>query len=93
MSPSVEKLWRTQRERGLVVLGISIDKAIDAPREYRRRKGFTFPAAMADTWVGASPPRQKKVPVMWVADRAGRIVMAETGQLFPEDIEQIARFL
>ena len=93
MSPSVEKLWRTERGRGLTVLGIAIDKTVEPARDYRRRKGYTFPSA----WYGADSgnvlPKASKVPMLWVRDRGGRVVMAETGQLFPEDVEQIARFL
>src|SRR5690349_19550028 len=34
MTPHVEALWKAQRDRGLTVLGISIDKDIEAPKEY-----------------------------------------------------------
>jgi peroxiredoxin len=93
MSPSVEKLWQTQRDRGLTVLGISIDQTVEPAREYRRRKGYTFPSAWQASDTGRVLPRARKVPMLWVRDRAGRVVMAETGQLFAEDVEQIARFL
>lgn len=93
MSPSIEALWRTQRDRGLTVLGISIDRTAEPARAYRSRKGYTFPSAWHAADTGQALPAVKKVPMLWVRDRAGRIVMAETGQLFPEDVEQIARFL
>jgi hypothetical protein len=35
----------------------------------------------------------KGLPVTVVLGRAGRVLMAEAGQLFPEDIERIARFI
>jgi thiol-disulfide isomerase/thioredoxin len=93
MSPSIEQLWRTQRDKGLTVLGVSIDKTIEPAREYRRRKGYTFPSAWSPGDGAGVLPRIAKVPMLWVRNRAGRIVMAESGQLFPEDVEQIARFL
>lgn len=93
MSPHVEKLWRGQRDKGLAVLGISIDTNLEAAREYRRRKGYTFPSAHNSGGVEKAIPKPKGLPVTWVRDRAGRIVLAEAGQLFPEDVEQIARFL
>ena len=92
MSPHIEKLWRAERRRGLEVLGISIDATAEAALEHRRRRGYTFPSAMATSVQGVLP-RPKVIPVLWVRDRGGRVVMAETGQLFPEDIEAIARFL
>ena len=93
MSPSVEKLWRTQRDRGLTVLGISIDKTVEPAREYRRGKGYTFPSTWHASDTGNVLPRAGKVPMLWVRDRAGRVVLAETGQMFPEDVEQIGRLL
>jgi thiol-disulfide isomerase/thioredoxin len=93
MSPSIEKLWRSQRDRGLTVIGISIDKSVEPAREYRRRRNYTFPSAMYTPDIEGVLPKPKRVPVLWVRDRAERVVMAETGQMFPEDVEQIARFL
>lgn len=93
MSPSIEKLWRSQRDRGLTVLGISIDTRIEAARDYRSRRGYTFPSALYAKDIEAALPKPKLVPVVWVRDRRDRVVMAEQGQLFAEDVEQIARFL
>jgi thiol-disulfide isomerase/thioredoxin len=93
MSPSIERLWRSHRDRGLTVLGISIDKAVEAPKEHRRRRNYTFPSAMYTPELERVLPKPRNVPVVWVRDRADRLVMVETGQMFPEDVEQIARFL
>lgn len=93
MSPHVEQLWRTHKDRGLSVLGIAMDKTVEPAREHRRRKGYTFPSAWHASDVDGALPRVRTVPVLWVRDRTGRVAMAETGQLFPEDIAQIARFL
>lgn len=93
MSPSVEKLWRTRRDQGLAVLGISIDKTAEPAREYRQRKGYTFPSAWYSPDTGQGMPKARTVPTLWVRDRAGLVVRAETGQLFAEDVEQIVRFL
>ena len=93
MSPHVEALWRAQRERGLIVLGISIDRTAEAPRAYRQRRGYTFPSALYDPKIEHVLPKPKTVPTTWVRDRNGRVAWAATGQLFPEDVAEIARFL
>lgn len=93
MTPHIEKLWQAQRERGLTVLGISIDRTIEAVTTYRRKRNYTFPSAMYDAAVERVLPKPKSVPTTWVRNREGRLVMAETGQLFPEDVAEIARFL
>lgn len=93
MSPSIDKLWRTQRDRGLVVLGIAIDKTVEAPREYRRKRNYTFPSTVFTPEIGSALAKPRNVPVLWVRDRAGRVALIENGQMFPEDVEQLARFL
>ena len=93
MTPSIEELWRTQRERGMAVIGISIDRSVEAAKESRRRRGYTFPSTIHGPGIEHVLPKPRTVPVLWVRDRAGKVVMAETGQLFPEDVAQIARFL
>ena len=93
MSPHVEKLWRSERDRGLTVLGVSIDNGIEAPRSYRLKRGYTFPSAMYDAKVERALPKPRSVPVTWVRDRKGLVVMTEEGQMFPEDVAAIARFL
>lgn len=93
MSPSIEKLWRTQCERGLTVLGISIDTRVEAALEYRRKRSYTFPSVAYTLSIEKQLPKPKAVPVTWVRGRDGRIVLAEAGQLFSEDVEAIARFI
>lgn len=93
MSPSIEALWRSQRARGLTVLGLSIDKRAEPALEQRRRKGYTFPSAHYGAHLEKALPYPGKVPALWVRDRKGVVVMTELGQMFPEDVEQIARFV
>ena len=93
MSPHVEKLWIAQRERGLTVLGISTDRTIDAARTYRHKRGLTFPSTWFEPRMEPYLPKPKSIPVTWVRGRNGRIAMTETGQMFPEDVAGIARFL
>jgi thiol-disulfide isomerase/thioredoxin len=93
-TPEVQKLWDNHRDRGLTVLGISIDARLEDAKAYVRKRRYCFPS----TWntpelQRALPKPGKGVPVICVLGRDGRVVMAEEGQLFPEDIEQIARFL
>ena len=93
MTPDVEKLWQAHRERGLVVLGISIDRTAEAAATYLRKRGYTFPSALYQPAIENVLPKPKTVPTTWVRDRQGRVVMAATGQLFPEDTADIAKFL
>lgn len=89
-SPSMEKLWQTQRSRGLAMLGLSIDKRPEDARRYLQQRGYTFPSAMQPPEL---PKPSKALPVTCVLGRDGRVLMAEGGQLFPEDVQEIAAFL
>jgi thiol-disulfide isomerase/thioredoxin len=93
-SPLMQKLWDAQRGRGLKMLGLSIDRDAGAARRYMAQRGYTFPTGMAtpDT-ERVLPKPSKALPMTLVRGRDGRVVMAEKGQLFPEDVEQIARFV
>lgn len=93
VTPHIQKLWQAQRDRGLMVLGLSIDADLAAAKAYRARRGYDFPSGWVAPAVEAVLPRPQGLPVTVVRGREGRVVAAETGQLFPEDVEALARFL
>ena len=93
VTPHLQKLWQAQRSRGLVVLGLSIDQDLAAARAYRAKRGYDFPSGSVTPAVEAVLPKPQGLPVTVVRGRDGRVVAAETGQLFPEDVEGFARFL
>ena len=93
-SPLIQKLWDTQRARGLMVLGVSIDRKVEQARQYMTQKGYTFASTHLSPELEKLLPKPGKgLPETVVRGRDGRVVMAESGQLFAEDVEQIARFL
>ena len=93
MSPLIDALWRAQSARGLMVLGLSIDKSPADALGYLRRKGLGFPSGFVTPEVARALSKPKGLPVTVVRGRDGRVRMAEAGQLFPEDVQDIARFL
>ncbi|MBN9370363.1 MULTISPECIES: TlpA disulfide reductase family protein [unclassified Hydrogenophaga] len=93
-NPFIQKLWDAQRPRGLLMLGLAVDKRIEDARQYMARRGYTFPTAHYTPAIERVMPRPgKAIPVTCVRGRDGRVVMSEVGQLFEEDVQQIARFL
>ena len=92
-SPLIDQLWLAQHGRGLRVLGLSIDRKAEDASAYLAKKGYSFPAAMLTPAIARVLPKPRGLPVTVVRGRDGRVLMAEAGQLFPEDIEGIARFL
>ena len=92
-SPHIEALWRAQRAQGLEVLALSIDKDRAVAASYLQKKKYSFPAGMLGPEVAAVLPKPKGLPVTVVRGRDGKVVMAEAGEMFPEDIEGMAKFL
>lgn len=92
-SPEMQLLWAAQQARGLQLLALSIDKQPQDAAAYLQRKGYSFPAA----WIGPAPSgayaKPDGLPVTVVRGRDGRVLQAEKGQLFPEDVAQLARWL
>ncbi len=92
-TPHVERLWRAHQPQGLRVLGLSTDRSAEAATRYLAQRGYSFPSAWVTPALQQVLPKPKGLPVTVVRGRDGRVRAAEAGQLFPEDIEQFARFL
>lgn len=92
-SPAMEALWVAQKSRGLRLLGLSIDRTAAEASAHLAKKGYTFPAGLVMPAVARVLPKPKGLPVTVVRGRDGRVLAAESGQLFPEDVELLARFL
>ena len=91
-NPLLQQLYDAQRGRGLDFLTFSIDREPAKARAYMIEHRYTCPAAMAtpqsDKWFG---PREG-LPELYVVDRDGRIVFREAKEMFPEDVQALARF-
>ena len=92
-SPHIESLWRAQRDRGLQVLALSIDRRREDAAAYLRKKGYTFPAGMLSPAVAKVLPKPRGLPVTVVRGRDGKVLFAEGGEMFPEDIEGLTKYL
>jgi thiol-disulfide isomerase/thioredoxin len=92
-SPHVEQLWRAERARGLQMLALSIDRRPEDASAYLARRGYTFPSAWVTPAFEQALPKPKGLPVTLVRGRDGRVLQAEAGQLFPEDVAALARHL
>lgn len=92
-SPHIEALWRKHRDKGLQVLALSLDTTPEAATSYLKKKSYTFPAGRVSPEVAKVLPKPKGLPVVVVRGRSGKVVFAEAGEMFPEDIEGLAKFL
>ena len=92
-SPEMQKLWAAQSGRGLQMLALSIDKKPEDAAAYLARKGYTFPAAWLGPDLAKAYAKPDGLPVTVVRGKDGRVVQAEKGQLFAEDVAELARWL
>lgn len=94
-SPEMQKLWDRQRARGdqgVQLLTLSIDRKPADALAYLKKKGYTFPAGYVTPGIHRVLPKPKGLPITLVRGRDGRVLQAERGQLFPEDVELLARW-
>jgi peroxiredoxin len=92
-SPSMEKLWQSQKGRGLQMVALSIDKKPEDAVAYLKKKGYSFPAAWASPEWRKAFPKPKGLPITLLRGRDSKLVLAEKGQMFAEDVEAIAQLL
>ena len=92
-SPHIEALWRAQKASGLEVLALSIDKDRAAAANYMKSKGYSFPAGMLTPEVAKMLAKPAGLPVVVVRGRDAKVVFAESGEMFPEDVEGLKKFL
>lgn len=90
-NPHIEALHRAHG-KDLLVLGFTIDRTEQAARDYLRKHGYTFAAAMSTPQVEQWFGRRRALPEIYVVDAAGRVVLREAGEMFPEDVMALARF-
>jgi hypothetical protein len=92
-SPSMEKLWRSQRGRGLQMLALSVDRKPQDAQAYLNKMGYSFPAAWTSREWRKTFPKPKGLPITLLRGRDGRLLLAERGQMFGEDVEAMAQLI
>jgi cytochrome oxidase Cu insertion factor (SCO1/SenC/PrrC family) len=93
-SPEMQKLWDAERRKpqGLQFLTLSIDRKPEDALAYLQKKGYTFPTGFVTPQIHRAFPKPQGLPITMVRGRDGRVLQAEKGQLFPEDVELLGRW-
>jgi peroxiredoxin len=87
--PGYVDLQRRYGERGLTVIGISLDRqGPEVVREFMRRHGVNYPMVMGDDAVVAAFGGVQAIPTTFVVDRAGRIVFSKVGYMPASELER-----
>lgn len=92
-SPEMQKLWQTQQARGLRMLALSVDKTSAEAVAYLKKRGYSFPSGWVTPDIHKVLPKPRGLPITLMLGRQGQVVQAERGQMFPEDVAQLASWL
>jgi cytochrome c biogenesis protein CcmG, thiol:disulfide interchange protein DsbE len=84
-APYLEQLWRSQRGRGLVVLGLDAKDFRGDARRFARRYDVTFPLVYDGPGDTIAHYGVTGFPETFVIDRDGRVVQAFAGAVNGED--------
>jgi peroxiredoxin len=74
--PTLEALWRRQRARGLIVLGVSVDRGSPRPLldPYVSRLGLTFPILLDPDLAASKAWRVTSLPATFVVRPGGEAI-------------------
>jgi peroxiredoxin len=74
--PALEALWREYRDRGLVVVGVSVDRGAPLPliEPYLKNLGLTFPILLDPQMETANAWKVPGVPATFVIRPGGEVV-------------------
>ncbi|MDM7942361.1 MAG: TlpA disulfide reductase family protein [Hydrogenophaga sp.] len=89
-SPSMDKFWLGQKGRGLIMVALSIDKRPEDAAAYLKSRGYSFPAGWASPEWRKTFPKPRGLPITLLRGRDGKLLLAERGQMFAEDVEAMA---
>ena len=85
-APFLEELWRDNRDRGLVVLGLDAKDFRADARRFADRFGLTFPLVYDGPGDEASSLGVTGFPETFVIDREGTVVAAFKGGVDGDDV-------
>ena len=78
-TPSLNRLHQELSDRGLVVLGVSVDEQKQAYDEFLQRFGITFPTVRDPEMSVSTRYGTHKYPESYLIDREGRVVRRYVG--------------
>jgi len=79
--PRLEKWYRAQRSRGLVIVGVDQEESASDVRSYTRKLGITYPLLLDSNAVSSGRYNVIDLPTTFVIDRYGIIRAVRLGAL------------
>ena len=90
----MQALHTRHAEAGLSVVGLSVDRTLDAAQAHWQTKGWTFPSLwLAPGTRDTFTHLPSGVPTVWVYNREQRLVQVEPGRLSTAQVQRLDRWL
>ena len=91
--PPARRFFIEHRSKGLEVVTVTIDKKKSDAENYMQDHGYQFGAGLADETWHAIYKSRKGLPQLFVIDRKGILQAIELGEMFPDELAELTRFL
>lgn len=92
-NPLLDAFFIEHRSKGLEVVTVTIDKKKSDAENYMKDHGYAFGAGLADASWHAIYKSRKGLPQLFVIDRKGILQAIELGEMFPDELAELKRFL
>ena len=92
--PLLERMYMRHRDNGLVIVGLSVDRApAESVRQFLRERGVTYPVAIVGEDVERAFGGVRGYPTSLLIDRSGVVRYEVLGPLAPATLEPAVRRL
>lgn len=88
----IEKLVRATRGQPLRVVGAALDRTAAPVHAYLQRQQYSFPVTLDAPALREALTLRKVIPLTCVVDRAGRLREVIPGEMFEEDVLDLAKW-
>jgi thiol-disulfide isomerase/thioredoxin len=92
-NPLLDVFFKEHESKGLEVVTVTIDKKKADAEKYMKDHGYRFGAGLADATWHAIYKSRKGLPQLFVIDRQGVLQAIELGEMFPDELAELKRFL
>ena len=86
----VDALHQAARGQPLRVLGVALDRDVDAVRRYMASTGYRFPVSMDGIALRQRFTARRVIPMTCVVDKQGRLLQSIPGEMAESDVLELA---
>ena len=92
-TPEMQKLHEKVRNKGMTVLGISIDKQLQNAKTHFQKHGYNFDSVWLNPELKTVIYKPRSIPTTLIFNPEEKLVQAEKGQMFSEEIENLSKYI